>query len=145
MHSDKCLFLHDHQEKPFQLSNSGRVSTDLQRNAQWQVSIFARPSRKPISAQQFRSCFDWSTAQCTVTSVYFCTTIKKNHFSSVIQIVFRLIYSAMHSDKCLFLHDHQEKPFQLSNSGRVSTDLQRNAQWQVSIFARPSRKTISAQ
>jgi hypothetical protein len=89
--------LHDHQEKPFQLSNSGRVSIDLQRNAQ-------------------------------LTSVYFCTTIKKKHFSSVIQVVFRLIYSAMHSDKCLFLHDHQEKTFQLSNSGRVSTDLQRNAQ-----------------
>jgi hypothetical protein len=31
------------------------------------------------------------------------------HFSSVIRVVFRLIYNAMRSDKCLFLHDHQEK------------------------------------
>jgi hypothetical protein len=32
------------------------------------------------------------------------------HFSSVIRVVLRLIYSAIRSDKCLFLHDHQEKP-----------------------------------
>jgi hypothetical protein len=30
------------------------------------------------------------------------------HFSLVIWVVFRLIYSAMRNDKCLFLHDHHK-------------------------------------
>ena len=92
----------------FQLGNLGRVSTDLQRNAQWQVSIFARPSQVNIKMKMVKWYCRWSQSEaksCMVTS-------------------------------------RSSMTFQLGTEFGSCFDwsTKSNAQWQASVFVRPSRK-----